>query len=87
MLLQSQLRCISSAVVALWNSAPVLVKNCLGLSYGLVARWQRSLNNCARAGASRGVTLHFGVKTWRQGDVNRRHAAAVAMMIGMKLEL
>jgi hypothetical protein len=38
----------------------------------LCGRRQRRLSSCARAGASRGGTLFFGVKTWRQEEVQQK---------------
>jgi hypothetical protein len=38
----------------------------------LCSRRQRRLSSCARAGASRGGTLFFGVKTWRQEEIQQK---------------
>ncbi len=53
-------------------AVPGIVKDCLGLVLRLCGRRRRRLSSCARAGASRGGTLFFGVKTWRQDEVQQK---------------
>jgi hypothetical protein len=54
--------------LCLWTSA----RRTVWASLRLGSRRQRRLSSCARPGASRGGTLLFGVKTWRQKEVQQK---------------
>ena len=60
--------------LCLWTSA----RRTAWASLRLGSRRQRRLSNCARPGASRGGTLLFGVKTWRQKEVQQKARSCCA---------